>query len=145
MGNLTTALTFVLTMNVLLFLAQAAVIELNPSNTEGFYNSEGSMIDGFNDGNTSDPRLNKDRIISSLPEAEGSVSPETGNFFTDTFSSIKRWFTGLPGLNYIYGIVMAPYNMLKAMHLPGAFVFAIGSFWYGLTVFLIIAFFWGKE
>lgn len=145
MSNLTVALVFVLTVNALLFLAQASVMDLNPDG-EGFYNAEGSLISNFAENNdVNNPVLNKEKIVNSLPEGEATISPETGNLFTDTFSSVKRWFTGLPGINYIYGIVMAPYNMLKAMNLPNAFAFAIGSLWYGVTLFLIVAFFWGKE
>lgn len=145
MSNLTVALVFVLSVNAILFMAQASVMDLNPD-SDGFYNADGTLISNFaKDNDVDNPIIDTDEITANLPEAEGSLSPETGNFFTDSFSSIRRWFTSLPGINYIYGITMAPYNMLKAMNLPGAFVFGIGSLWYGITLFLIVAFFWGKE
>lgn len=144
MSNLTVALVFVLTVNALLFLAQATITDLNPGAT--FYNSEGSLINNFAKGDDlANPQLDTQKTTEALPDAEGSISPDTGNFFTDTFSSIKRWFTSVPGVNYMYGIVTAPYNMIALMGLPQAFRFAIGSLWYGITIFLIVAFFWGKE
>lgn len=145
MSNLTVALVFVLSVNALLFLAQASVMDLNPSGGE-FYTGEGSLISNFaKDKDLDAPILDTDATTTNLPEAEGSLSPETGNFFTDSFSSIRRWFTSIPGINYIYGIAIAPYNMLKIMNLPNSFVWAVGSLWYGVTLFLIVAFFWGKE
>jgi len=144
MSNLTTALVLVLTLNVLIFLAQAGIDDLNP-NAVNFYDSSGSLIDGFNGGTADNPSLDKDALTNALPTAEGSISPETGNFFTDVFSSIKNWVTGLPGISYLYGIIMAPYNMLKMAGLPNAFTWAVGSLWYGLTLFLIVAFIWGRD
>lgn len=145
MGSLQTALIFVLFVNVFLWLSQVAVMELNPDSS-GFYNPEGSLIAGFDStGDLENPSLDKEGIPANLPTGEGSVSPETGNFFTDLFASIKSWFISTPGISYIYGVVMAPYNMLSAMGVPEAFRFIIGGFWYGLTIFLIVAFFWGRE
>ncbi len=145
MGNLTMALMFVLVLNVFMFLSQASVMNLNPEGTE-FHNREGTMLESFNKGEVDgDPVLDTQSTTDALPEAEGTISATTGNLFTDTFSSIKNWFAKATGLSYLYGIVSAPYNMLKSMNLPNDFVFAIGTLWYGLTLFLIVAFFWGKE
>lgn len=145
MGNLTMALVFVLTLNVLMFLSQEAIIDMNPDGTY-FYHREGTLLNEFdkNQG-VGDPILDTEDTSSDLPEAEGSISPTTGNLFTDTFSSIKSWFARKLGISYIMGILAAPYNILKAMHLPNSFVYAMGTLWYGVTLFLIVAFFWGRE
>ena len=145
MGNLTMALVFVLVLNVLMFLGQASVMNLNPEGTQ-FHNREGTMLESFNKGELDeDPVLDTQSTTDSLPEAEGTISATTGNLFTDTFASITNWFAKKTGLAYLSGIVSAPYNMLKAMNLPNDFVYAMGTLWYGLTLFLIVAFFWGKE
>ena len=89
--------------------------------------------------------LNISNIIGELPTAESSVDVTTGNIFTDTFSSIKGWFLDLPGVNMVVGIVKAPYNILKAMNISEEISFALGIFWYSISLFLIIAFFWGRE
>lgn len=145
MGNLTIALVFVLVLNVLMFLAQATIMDLNPEGTQ-FHNREGTMLESFNKGELDeDPILDTQSITDDLPEAEGTISATTGNLFTDIFSSVKNWFAKATGLAYLYGILSAPYNMLKAMHLPNAFTYAIGTLWYGITLFLIVSFFWGKD
>jgi len=145
MGNLTTALSFVLILNVLMFLVQAAILDLNPDATN-FFTNEGTLLSNFDANNNNGTYvLDTEGVADHLPTAEGSVSPTTGNLFTDMFSSMKTWFAETTGLSYLMGIVSAPYNLLKSMNLPNAFVFAIGSLWYALTLFLLIAFFWGRD
>ena len=139
MSNLTIALVFVLTLNVLMFLGQATIMDINPDfATAGvdYYNGTGYLMETIDV---------EDNPENALPEAEGSISPTTGNLFTDMFSSIKGWFTDIKGIRYIRGIVSAPYNMLKVMKLPPSFVVAMGTLWYGITLFLVVAFFWGRS
>ncbi len=118
-------------------------MDLNPDGPR-YYNRNGTLIESFNVGGADNPVLDTQAIGSSLPESEGTISATTGNLFTDTFASIRNWFAKKTGIAYLYGIVSAPYNMLKAMHLPNAFVYALGTFWYGITFCLIVSFFWGK-
>ena len=144
MSNLTTGLVFVLLLNVLMFLAQATMVSIEPTNDH--FNFEGSLLDNFDVGtNNSNRVLDTSDLNNLLPEGEGSVSPTTGNIFTDIFSSTRSWFADKLGLNYLYGIVSAPYNFLKITNLPNAFVFAIGTMWYALTFFLIVAFIFGRD
>jgi len=146
MGNLTIALVFVMSLNVLMFLGQAAVYDLNPATAPTFWTNEGTLLENFDaSGGVGEPVIDTQETINELPAGEGSVSPTTGNLFTDTFSSIKRWVARSTGLAYLFGIVSAPYNILKSMGLPNDFVYAMGTLWYGITLFLVIAFFWGKD
>lgn len=144
MGNATISLVFVLTLNVFLFLSQVAIIEMNPDGTI-FFNCEGSMLQTFDKNNCQSTNyiLDDSDITGELPQSEGAISPTTGNFFTDVVSSIKDWFTTLPGINYMYAMLSAPYNLLKNMGAPAALSFALGTLWYGITFFLLVAFFWG--
>lgn len=145
MGNLTTAMVFVLALNVLMFLTQASVQAINPE-ANIFFTCEGHMLDEFDKNSGSgEPVLDTENTYNNLPSGEGSVSPTTGNFFTDVFSSAKNWFAKKTGLSYLAGIVSAPYNMLKAMGLPNAFSFAMGTLWYALTFFLIVGFILGRD
>lgn len=141
-SNITMGLIFVMALNMLMWLSQLATANINPSGPE-YFNCEGSMLDGFGDCETN--YLNTSNVMGQLPTAESSVDISTGNIFTDTFRSIKNWVTSLPGVNYIYGMLKAPYEILKAIHLPDAFAFTLGAFWYGITLFLIIAFIWGRD
>ena len=141
MGNLTVMAVFVVALNVLMFLSQAAIIDINPEATK-FFNEEGSLINEFDaGGNVLDTAATTDR----LPSAPGSISPTTGNIFTDTFSAIRNWFFDSTGISYLLNILSAPYNMLKALNLPNAFVFAIGSLWYIISLFVVVAFLLGGD
>lgn len=146
MGNLTINMVFVLTVNVLMFLGQIAVYNLNPESAPNYYSNKGTVLENFDKNRgIGEPVLDTDNAINELPSGEGSVSPTTGNFFTDTFSSIGSWFKQKTGLAYLFGIISAPYNMLKSMNLPNPYCYAIGTLWYGLTLFFVIAFFWGRD
>lgn len=140
-SNVTIALTFIMCLNVFMWLGQVTVTELNPESPLSYFHCEGSMIDNY--GSCESYSLSEPTDL--LPSAEKSVSPTTGNIFTDVFSSIKTWFLDLPGVNMVVGIVKAPYHLLKAMNIPEEISFALGVFWYAITLFLIVAFFWGRE
>ena len=145
MSNLTNALAIVLGINALLFLSQVAVLELD-SSAGTFYNCEGTILAEFEQGNCTNANYVLDNNpIDLLPSGSSSVNPDTGNIFTDGFSAIKNWFLDITGVSYIIAIVSAPYNLLKVMGLPSAFAFAVGGLWYGLTLFLIIAFMFGRD
>lgn len=141
MANLTSALVFVLVLNVLMFLSQAAIMDMNPDGSV-FYSLNGTILGEFDKGSNT---LDSSAVNDYLPSGESSISPSTGNIFTDTFTSIKSWFAKQTGLIYIYQLIGAPYNMLAVLHLPQAFRFAVGTLWYAITIFLIIAFFWGRD
>lgn len=141
MSNLTEALAIVLSINAVLWLGQLAVLELNPAGPS-FFDSQGSILSGFNAGNYT---LDDTDPGSVLPDAESSVSPETGNIFTDAFTAIKGWFLDTTGLSYVFSVLGAPYRFLRAIGLPTEFTFILGSLWYGITLFLVIAFMVGRD
>lgn len=145
MGNMiTNALIFIMVLNALMFLSQLASADMNPEGVV-FYNCEGSMIDGFGNCNQSFSYLNTSDTINQLPTAESSVDVSTGNIFTDTFRSIKNWITQSTGLRYVFGMLKAPYNICKSLNLPEAIATTFGVLWYAITLFLIIAFIWGRD
>lgn len=138
--SLETALVFVLSLNVLLFLGQIAILEINPAASD-FYNEEGTLLSGFDSGNYT---LDDSDPAGRLPSGEASVSPTTGNIFTDTFTSIKSWLIDSTGLGYVFAVLGAPYHLLQFMGLPQAFIYAVGTMWYAFTLLLIVAFIWGR-
>jgi hypothetical protein len=141
MGNLTISATFVTVLNVLMFLGQAAMLDLNPTGTD-FYNCNGSIMNEF--GSCESYVIDTEGVGGDLPTAEGSISPTTGNLFTDTFSSIKTWIS--TKLTFITQILAAPYNLIKAIPgLPEAFVYAMGTLWYIISLIIVVAFLWGRE
>ena len=149
MSNLTISMIFVSMITMLMWLSQISIDKISPESDVHFYNCESaSGLNYFSkDGCGGDLVLDdsNDAIQNNIPTGEGSVNPDTGNIFTDTFSSIINWFAEKTHLNYIYSILTAPYTILKAMHLPEELAFILGSFWYGLNLFLIVAFFWGRD
>lgn len=140
MGNNTTALVIVLSINVMLFLGQAAALSMN-SDGVVFYNNEGTVLSDFDNGNYTIPN-NPDDL---LPSGESSVNPETGNIFTDTFSASRSWILETTGLSYLVNMLGAPAQFLYAIGLPAAFSWAVGALWYGVTLFVIVAFIIGRE
>lgn len=145
MGNLTTALVFVMIINVFMFLAQATMLEINPEAIL-FFTNEGQILDSFdkNSGN-GEPVLDTETTYSNLPAGGSSISPTTGQDYTDTFKTSRGWFGDKRGLDYLGAIVSAPYNFMKTINLPNAFVFAMGTLWYGITFFLLVAFVLGRD
>lgn len=153
MSNTTVALTVVMFMNLFLFLWQVSVLELNPDAATN-WNYKGTIYEKYNTGQNGKYALDitEDSISGDLPEGQAGVEIGTsgGNFFTDTFKNIRSWFNkGLSGLSYAKNILSAPYNALNSVDFltknAPALVFILGTFWYGLSIFLIIQLFWGRE
>jgi len=138
MGNTTVALVFVMFLNILMWFSQVAALEINPAGPV-FLNSNGTILESFSDGSVleSDP-------ANALPSAQ-NVEVSTGNPFTDIFNNILGWITGLPGINYLTAIVTAPANILKSIGLPNQICVGLGVLWYGISLFLVVAFLWGRE
>lgn len=134
-------LVMVLFIDGFLFLGQTAVNEINPTGAPTLYHYDAGLLQANDEGNYT---LTTD-VLGQLPGGESSVSAETGNIFTDIFSSIKGWLGEATGINYVIDIVNALPNFLKALGLPAAFVFMIGSLWHTMTVFLIILLLWGRD
>lgn len=140
MGNNSVALVIVLSINVMMFLGQAAAISMNPSGTV-FYNNEGSLLSDFDRGNYTVPNDPNDLI----PTGEASVNPETGNIFTDTFSATRSWILETTGLGYLVNLLGAPAQFLYSIGLPAAFAWAVGAMWYAFTLFVIVSFILGRD
>lgn len=136
MGNLTIATIFVVMLNVMMFFGTTAMAVVNPTGTF-CYHTEGSVIGEsiIGDGNSSSLNNN---VEADLPEV-------AGNLFTDVFNNALSWFKSAPGLKYVYGVVAAPYNILKCLNLPNAFVVGVGTLWYIVNLIILVAFFWGRD
>lgn len=134
MKTLFMALAFVLALNTVLFIAQIAITEINPNSPVNFHYA-GSVMSDYDSGNYT----LREFQAGDLPATETSVSEE-GNFFTDTFSTIKNWLlTNIPGLKYLVAIVNTVPNFLKAVGVDPEIAFAFGYFWHVLHVFIAIA------
>jgi len=144
MGNLVIATIFVVVLNVLMFLTQTAMLNINPDGSI-CYNAEGSVIGETmkSQGNMS---VSDADALAGLPSSAGTVvTSESTSVFTDIFNNILGWFKSAPGIKYVYGIVSAPYNILKCMNLPASFIVAVGTLWYMVSLLVLVAFLWGRE
>lgn len=144
MGNMVIATIFVVTLNVLMWISQVAMLDMNPDGPT-MYNLEGSII-GETVAGQGNGTVVQDDVLSDLPSSAGTVATgETGGYFTDIFNNILSWFKSAPGIKYVYGVVSAPYNILKALGLPSEFVVGIGTLWYLVSFLVLVAFLWGRE
>lgn len=143
MTNLTIATIFVVALNVLMFLCQTAMINMNPDGSI-CYHVEGSIIGETmqSQGNMS---VTESDALSDLPGSQGTVTIGDAIGFTDIFNNILGWLKTAPGVRYVYGIVAAPYNIFKCMGLPPQFLVAVGTFWYMVSLLILVAFLWGRE
>jgi len=131
------ALLSVLTLDLLLGISQISVdkvAEIEGFSGNNFYNKDGDLIHTALDD---DYNVNPD-YQNDLPETEGSVSTETGNFFTDLFGTIKNWFLDNTGVKYASRVINAVPNVLKNLGMPLEIAGLLGAFWHLFTVFLII-------
>lgn len=144
MSNLTTALTIILAINVMFIVGQIAVNEIAEEEFI-FYNCEGSIHSELGTCNGT-YALNTGDSVNLLPSGEStSVDEETGSVFTDAFTGIKTWLLESLGLKYVVQILSTPYDIMIAIGLPSSFAFAVGGLWYGVTLFLLLAFLFGRE
>lgn len=143
-GNLTLATIFIVVVNVLMWFCQIAMLDINPDGSV-CYNLEGSVIDNSitRSGNYS---VVDNDIINQLPTSAGTITPSSStSAFTDIFNNILTWMKSAPGIKYVYGVVAAPYNILKCTNLPASFIVGVGTLWYLVTFLVLVAFIWGRE
>jgi hypothetical protein len=149
MSNLTGVLLIAICINAVLFIGQAAVIEIDSSPASMFYQCDGNMLERFDANGCTNPNsyvISSEESLEQLPGGTASTSPTTGNVFTDIFSTAKDWLIdNIPGLGYLKQVLTAPYNLLSALGLPNILVFTMGTIWYGVTFFLIVAFLLGRQ
>jgi len=137
-----TWIIFVVLLDAFLFMGQLAITEINPETGTRFFDIDASLTKGQDaSGNYTLNPFN----MSQLPSGEDSVSPETGNIFTDIFASIKSWIADTTGISYIVSFINAFPNFLTSLNLPTIFVFVIGSVWHTINVFLLILLMWGRD
>jgi len=144
MGNLQIATGVIVFLNVLMYLTTFALAAANPSGT-ACYNLEGTIIEQTIQTGPDGDTLEND-ALGSLPDSEGSITPgESTTIFTDIFNNVLSWFQSAPGIKYVYGIVAAPYNILKCMNLPNEFIVGVGALWYLVSLLSLVSFLWGRD
>lgn len=145
--TVTVAFWTVLCINAMLFLGQIAIIETS-SDAIRFINCEGNILGQLEAGgcnSTGSYILDDGDPTGRISNSGGtSIDPDTGFQYTDSYTGLKGFFLNTLGLGYLGTVFSAPYNFLKALHLPQAFAFTIGSLWYAFTIIIIIAWLFGR-
>lgn len=134
-GGLLFALMIVLALNTIFFLSQTAVTDINPGGTQ-FFNYGGSMIGNYDQSNYTLPTNPTISVPSTVP----SVSPTTGNIFTDAWSASTNWLLDVTEGQYLIDFILAVPNFLKAIGLPAEFTYAVGFMWYLFALTVVILF-----
>lgn len=142
MANLTWALVLILCVDVVLFLGQAAIVDVGGTQQPTLFNCNGTALGDV--GNCQTGELPQETKLN-LPGGTLGIEPTTGNIFTDIFTSIVNKVKNASGVGNILRILSGPGNWLTALNAPLAFRYAVGALWYGITFFLIVSFIWGRQ
>jgi hypothetical protein len=139
MSELRYLVLVVFCIDAALLFGQYGADTINPGGTH-IINYEGSSLQGFDSGNYT---LNED-TAASLPGGASSVSPTTGNIFTDAFTTLRNWLLSVPGVGFIIAAATALPNWLKSFGLDPFLAFLIGAVWHGYAIFLLVEFLTGR-
>ena len=141
-------LAIVLSINGVLFIAQGSITNLQeelgtPSTI--FFNGSGSLICDFEKSNCTGSNyvLDNDDPIKQLPDAK-NIETEEGGLFSDIFSTIKDWITGVPGVGFLINIVSAPGIFIYMLGLPDLVSMILATIWYLFTLFILVAWMLGR-
>lgn len=136
--NLTISFLMVLSLNVIMFFIAHGLTDLGYASP---FNTEDLLLNKFDGGNyttPSDPQ-------NLLPDTQAvGIDPEDNNVYTDIFTSARSWFLDITGIGYLLGLLDAPAVILIAIGLSASQAWAITALWYGLTLFFIVAFIFGR-
>jgi len=140
MEGTTKLLLIMVAINIFLWLVQGAITEINPEDSQIFFDEDNSPISHYL---TEDGYGNFSRDV--MPELSTGVTPDTGNFFTDTISSIKNWFQEkLAPVNFVLDFFTAPTDFMKTLEFPSDIALAFGILWYIMGVFLFVMLIFGR-
>lgn len=138
--NLQNAVIFILALNAVMFMVGAAIQDLGGVNP---FNYADNPLSTFNQGNETNPEV-PTTPGDLLPSGVQAIEPDTGGFFTDIFSSIKSWLVDVTGLGWILAVLSGPKVILAAIGFPAALAWAVTALWYGVTLFVIASYIFGR-
>jgi hypothetical protein len=140
-------LLIILCMDLVLFLGQTAVHNINPDSTlSGF---EPRLINQYqtSPGSYDIGSVNASSLDSAFPGAQRDISGSGSGFFPDIWNTIRDWIFNSP-LGIILQIFGAPFFFLKAI-LPGVeyapLVWGVGAVWFAFSLFAVIGWALGRE
>ena len=146
MGNTSTALIFIVLLNVLMWMTQISITNLNPDMGATCFNPDNSILSGRSSGFAENDTLSEQGIDDIPSSTQGSVNPSQTNFVTDLFNSIIGFFKTVgKGIGYLVNLVNAPTNIINCAGLPRQISLGLGIMWNTLSLFFIISYFWWRD
>jgi hypothetical protein len=136
--KLITMAAIMLSINVVLWLAQSAIAEIG--NNELTLLEDGSPLDAYTTTYNGTTLLNADKQDFDLPVAE-SVDEGSGNIFTDTFKSIKTFIEKQDSkFGLVTGVFTQPYGFMIDSGIPQPIATGFGVIWYVMLTLLVVGF-----
>lgn len=147
MGNSSTAVIFVVVLNMLCILAQLSMDNIASLDTDveatRFYSCKGTLLGSYT--NECQSLANSATVSGNLPQSNNEVAPVSGVAYSDAFGAMLEWLAGIPGVNFVLSIVLAFTTLLNAMGTPASFNIVISGAWYAMTIYFIISFAFGRD
>ena len=144
------SLMIVLGLNLMIFFVAGGLTSLGGADANPF-DYKDNLLGEFNTANRTAYDLNESgygintNASQQLPGGEGkTVSADTGLSFTDIFTSVKNWFLNIKGVAYVLAVLSGPKVLLGLMGMPLGASWALTSIWYGITLFMLVSYIWGR-
>jgi len=135
-------------LSVVLFMFQSSIAQLGAEEgidgiTDINFDYNSSAVSTFDSGGYTINGTIED-AINSIQAEETEVGADEGNWFTDTFKTIKNWLLETTGVKFILGVLNAVPNFISSMfgETYAIYSFGINVIWYVATIFSIV--FWLK-
>jgi hypothetical protein len=145
--NITLALILIASISLVFVLVQMSITDINPDSGMVFYNCSNDFLS--NSFTASEctaggefAMRNPDGSFPTPPT--GTVSPSTGNIFSDTYLTAQKWLLESTGLGYVGDLLSAPKNFLVSIGVPNAVAFLFAAMWYMLMLFLLVSWLLGR-
>lgn len=144
MGKAMFMLLVILAIDVSLLITNESIRQVNPDTNVSFFECQGNMLssanaNGCERGNYTLRTIDK---AGDLPNTQTQSNPTGVNIFVDSWTAIVNFFNTNPltrGLGFLIQLPNALGSILATIGLPDIIVFAFGSIWFILNVYLIIA------
>lgn len=141
-----TALVVILSIDMILIMGQFAMNDINPEGSASFKNYENNSLFTYAYKNSSGVWIvNSSDIESNIPGASASVGT-SGDIFSDTFNIFRSYILNGKIFSIMMTVLIGPgsYLMNPELGLPTWFGFLISSFWFIITLFLVVMLITGR-
>ncbi|HHE36488.1 MAG TPA: hypothetical protein ENL16_01585 [Candidatus Woesearchaeota archaeon] len=145
MGKFLMAVIIMMSINIILWLTQMSIMEINPG-APSFFNVSNSPATNY----ITNGELTNRSVADSLPEEVkgtegGGVTTSLTSFFSDPISTIKNFFLKTLGLEQVGNVLKAPYDFMKSVGIPQQIALMIAVLWYSFNIILLALVIVGRD